>query len=124
LLFKPTVVRFPPLGLGEPGSENKFVAVLAPKEPPPLSEDLRPPPKPLPLLENNGLPEGEYGDPEPPIVLCTRGLPLPDRGELAKLPLLPTEPAIEGVREYRGGVLKVAFGVGGAEEGGRPRSFR
>lgn len=29
----------------------------------------------------------------------------------------------EGVREYRGGVLYFASGVGAAEDGGKPRSF-
>jgi hypothetical protein len=33
------------------------------------------------------------------------------------------EPASDGVREYLGGVLIAELGVGGAELGGRPRSF-
>jgi hypothetical protein len=37
---------------------------------------------------------------------------------------LEAEPAWEGVREYRGGVAMVEDGVGGREEGGRPRSLR
>ena len=98
MLFNPTVALFPPLGLGETGSK-RLVPVEAPKEP---RDDLLAAPKPLLPLEANGLPVGEYGDPEPPSLLLlpwTSGLPLPDRGELAKLPLLPTEPDIEGVRE-------------------------
>lgn len=61
-------MRFPPLGLGDPGSENKFVAVLAPKGLPDPNDDLRPPANPFPLLENSGLPDGEYGEPDPAIV--------------------------------------------------------
>lgn len=59
LLFRPTVVRFPPLGLGDPGSENRLVAVLVENGLPPPKDDLRPPASPLLLLENRGLPVGE-----------------------------------------------------------------
>lgn len=48
---------------------------------------------------------------------------MPDNGELLYDLLLVGDPARDGVREYRGGVLMAELGVGGAELGGRPRSF-
>ena len=88
--------------------------VLRPKEFGEPNDSLRP----LTLFCSEGLPMGEKGGP-----LWGSGLPRPERGELLKLPLLPTE-LIEGVREYRGGVLKCASGVGATMVGGRPRSLR
>ena len=46
-------------------------------------------------------------------------------GEFEKLPLLAGEPLNGvGVRANLGGVAYVLFGVGGAELGGKPSSFR
>lgn len=52
----------------------------------------------------------------------TIGLPRPESGELVKLPLLPIEPLIDGVREYLGGVLKIALGTSANGVGGSPSS--
>lgn len=74
--------------------------------------------------------KGLLGKPNTPgfaLPLLATGLPWFEnglRGELEKLRLLPADPEIEGVREKRGGVLYTEPGVGGAEEGGRPSSFR
>lgn len=69
------------------------------------------------------------GDARPDPLLAGVGLPWFDglrvkTGELEKLRLLTAEPWAEGVRAYRGGVLKTEPGVGGAPEGGSPSSFR
>lgn len=74
----------------------------------------------------SGLPAGEKGDPTPrPLLLVSVELGKPDGLSSAeKLRLLPVDPDNEGVREYRGGVLYTDPGVGGAEEGPRPRSLR
>lgn len=50
-------------------------------------------------------------------------LPLGDNGELAGLSLL-IEPAMDGDRAYRGGVLYAESGVGGTELGSKPSSRR
>lgn len=81
LLFSPTLVRFPPDGLGEVGSENKLADVLPLKGLPDPIDDRRPFPKLLfpkllTLFWKRGLPRGE------PVLPCTIGLPRPDRGEL------------------------------------------
>lgn len=74
---------------------------------------------------DSGLPVGEYGEGDAAAARpCKAGLPRPDKGELVKLGLLPTEPAKEGEREYRGGVLNFASAVAGEGEGGRPKSLR
>lgn len=49
--------------------------------------------------------------------------PFADRGEVDAL-ALPVDPAMDGVRAYRGGVLYVVSGAAGLELGGRPSSFR
>jgi len=58
-------------------------------------------------------------------MLPDNGLPLFDNGEFEKSPLFPPEP-LNGVDDlgYFGGVAYWEPGVGGAELGGRPRSFR
>lgn len=55
--------------------------------------------------------------------MIIEGLALAESGELDGV-CLPVDPAIEGVREYRGGVLYLVSGVAGFELGGRPSSFR
>lgn len=109
LLFRPTLVLFPPTGLGVGGgSEKRLDAVLRLKE---LVlalkglgdpyDDRRPPLYPT-AFWSSGLAAGEYG--EPLSRVAEAGLPFADRGELAGLGF-PTDPFIEGVRVYRGGVL-------------------
>lgn len=73
-----------------------------------------------------GLPAGEKVDPTPKLPLFpSRGLRYPaGLSKPEKLLLLPVDPDMDGVREYRGGVLYTDPGVGGADEGPRPRSFR
>lgn len=98
--MRPTLDRFPDDGLGVAGpSSNRLVAVLAPNEVDPNEDLLAPPIPPAIAFCSKGL-AGEYGD--PPSLLSEAGLPLPDIGELL---LLAGDPAREGVREYRGGVL-------------------
>lgn len=48
----------------------------------------------------------------------------PERGELMWLLRLAGDPPIDGVLEYRGGVLYAEPGVAAPELGGRPRSLR
>jgi hypothetical protein len=81
LLFSPTLARFPPEGLGDPGSENSFAEDVAPIGLPDPNDDLLPFASPD-VLFWNGLPNGEYGDPDPPLFPMLIGLPLPDSGEL------------------------------------------
>jgi len=73
-------------------------------------------------LCSNGLDPGEKGEPGR---FPEAGLPLPDNGEIEWLSLLPGEPLIGvEVLGYLGGVTYWEPGVGGAELGGSPRSFR
>jgi len=119
-LFRPTVLRFPlvgaGLGLSGPPLPKIEEDVLAPNKglggpmlPP--NEERRAPPI---AFWRRGLP----GEPimlplRPALPLLVRGLPNSDRegvarfdcGEPEKLRLLLVEPDMEGVREYRGGVL-------------------
>lgn len=106
----------PPGGLGVAGGSEKTLELkLAPKM---LAPDVLAPsvlvlfglPEPCekdrrPLYPTafcrRGLATGEYGD---PFILEPDGLPLADNGELEGL-ALPVEPAMDGVREYLGGVL-------------------
>lgn len=52
------------------------------------------------------------------------GLARPDKGDPETALRLLTEPEMDGVREYRGGVLKTASGLAAKELAGSPRSFR
>ena len=79
MLFRPTLDRFPAVGLGVlPTSLNSDDPVEVPRGVGEPKEDLRAPFNPFATAFcRNGLPAGEYGDPP------SAGLPLPDSGELA-----------------------------------------
>lgn len=120
MLFKPTdpilgvgeAERSSPLILDTPGpNEDPYEFLLVPFSPPAIA------------FCNNGLADGENGEPEklPPNGLS---LPFPDNGDPELFRLLPGDPARGvGVLEYLGGVAYLVSGVAGFELGGRPRSF-
>jgi len=99
LLFRLTLDRFPDAaGVGVAGPSPNMLEVLAPRGLGVPNDDRLPPPI---ALCNSGLAgDGEYG--ELLVLRSDAGLA---RGELMWLLKLAGDPPMDGVLEYRGGVL-------------------